>query len=89
MKLYYDDLTDVMHISLAEKAGPCMHVESPSGSILIVERGTNRLVGMTILYFMAKLNDGSLHLPEVATAALPSDFLDKIRRSPAASSNVL
>ncbi len=82
MKLYYDDLTDVMHISIIENAGPCMHVESPSGSILLVERTTNRLVGVSIFYFFAKLKDGSLELPEMASAVLPNDFLNKIRISP-------
>jgi hypothetical protein len=79
MTFYYDDLTDVMHILLIEKAGPSMHLESPSGSILLVERETNRLVGVTVLYFLAKLRNGSLELPELASAALPKDFLDKLR----------
>jgi hypothetical protein len=82
MTFFYDDLTDVMHISIETKSGPCMHVESPSGAILLVERESERLIGLTIPYFLAKLRDGSLSLPEIATTSLPSDFLEKLRIPP-------
>jgi hypothetical protein len=82
MTFFYDDLTDVMHISIEAKSGPCMHVESPSGAILLVERETERLIGLTIPYFMARLRDGSLSLPEIGTTSLPRDFLHKLRIPP-------
>lgn len=85
MTFFYDDLTDVMHVQFEAKSGPCIHVESPSGSILIIERGTNRLVGISILYFDAKLKEGALSLPELGSVSLPENFLESLRTTRSAS----
>lgn len=77
MTFYYDDLTDVMHIAFEQEAGPCLYIEAPSGTILRIERSTNKLVSMVIPYFIAKLRDDALVIPELASAALPPDFLSK------------
>lgn len=77
MTFFYDDSADVMYILLADEVGPCLYVES-SGVILRIERSTQRLVAVTIPGFHKILEDGKLDLPELASAALPSNFLDTI-----------
>ena len=79
MTFLYDELTDVMHIAIEAEAGPCFYVESSSGAILRIEHGTNKLIGLAIPYFFAKLEDGSLTLPEIATTAMPSDFIERLQ----------
>jgi hypothetical protein len=74
---FYDDLTDVMHIAFEQTAGPCLYVEAPSGSILRIERATNKLVSIVIPAFLAQVNENALVLPELAAASLPPDFLNK------------
>ncbi len=78
MTFCYDDETDVLHIAFEANAGPCLFVETASGAILRIERGTNTLIGATIPYFIRKLKDGSLVMPELATTSMPSDFMQKV-----------
>ncbi len=56
MTFLYDDETDVLHIAFEENAGSCVFVETASGAILRIERGTGTLIGATLLYFIRKLS---------------------------------
>jgi hypothetical protein len=76
MTFNYDDLTDVMFITFVDRVtGPCINIETSPSTVLRVEKNTNNIVGVTILYFLAQVKEGSLDLPEVVASSLPNGFL--------------
>lgn len=78
MTFYFDNETEVMRIAFATEAGPCMYIETPTG-IFRIERATNKLVSITIPFFLEKLADGSLALPEVPSTVLSNEVINTFR----------
>ncbi len=78
MTFYFDNETEVMRIAFATEAGPCMYIETPTG-IFRIERATNKLISITIPFFLEKLADGSLTLPDVPATVLSNDLIDTFR----------
>jgi len=80
MTFYFDDETEVMRIVFETEAGPCTYFETPTG-IVRIERGTNKLISITIPFFYEKLAEGSLSLPELPSTILPNEVISKFRAS--------
>jgi hypothetical protein len=61
---------------LSHRAG--QNGDTPTG-VLRIERGTNKLISITIPFFFEKLADGSLSLPDFSSTVLPSELIDKFQ----------
>lgn len=76
----YDDLTDVLYLGFGETHEPVAYLETDSGDLLRVERGSGRILGCTIIAFKWRLGRcGKVEVPELASV-LPDGLTPYLSR---------
>jgi len=66
MTFSYDRLADVMYVTFERLPNQAyIYVENESGDILRMDRTTQRVVGITIPYFLERLKNNKLEVPEI------------------------
>jgi len=68
MTFSYDMPADVMYVTFERLPNQAyIYVENESGDILRLDRTTQRVVGITIPYFLERLKNNKLEIPEIGT----------------------
>lgn len=65
MTFSYDDDADVLYLDFADFSGKATYVENTSGDILRVDIESGRVLGVTVLFFMRRMAQGDISIPEV------------------------
>ena len=72
MTLSYDDLADVLYVTMRQVPGECQYIENARGQILKVDPSTSEIVGVTIPMFSRRIKQGEISLAEISASSLYS-----------------
>ena len=66
MTLSYDKAADVLYVTFEKApAGSYVYTENEQGDILRLDRGSGRVVGVTVPFFSKRARAGKILVPEV------------------------
>ncbi len=66
MTVSYSKRSDVLYIVISKPDHACRYVELPGGVITRIDESTEKVVGVTIYGFMAKIESGAkISIPEI------------------------
>jgi uncharacterized protein YuzE len=79
MTLSYDKIADVLYITFEQVSGESyLYVENDSGDILRVDKDSQKVVGVTLPFFLARAKKGKITIPEVGLVPFNDQALELI-----------
>jgi uncharacterized protein YuzE len=71
MTLSYDKHADVLYVTFeCAPDQPYIYVENANGDVLRIDKETNRVVGVTIPFFLKRAARGRIEVPEIGSVPL-------------------
>lgn len=76
----YDQDDDTLYVRFSSDPQKALHTETPRGDVLRISEETGRILGVTILFFMERIERGEeIEIPEVGAVGFSSGFVSSLR----------